>query len=118
MANAGHLVPVSKWRRVGGRARLAAGNLPGRDLRRTHVSVLETGDQLTLLSDGVLEATDAQGDTLRLRRMQAISSQAAEAIAAEALRFGQEDDITVLTLVRMGSGIGDTAQIQAANASW
>ena len=33
--------------------------------------------------------------------MRAISAQTAESIAGAALKFGQEDDITVLTLARL-----------------
>jgi serine phosphatase RsbU (regulator of sigma subunit) len=51
------------------------------------------------LSDGVLEATNSAGELFGFDRTRAISTQTAEAIAQFAQSFGQEDDITVLTLV-------------------
>jgi sigma-B regulation protein RsbU (phosphoserine phosphatase) len=62
---------------------------------------LAYGDQLTLLSDGVLEARNASGELFGFDRTAAISTQSAEAIAHAAQAFGQEDDITVLTLTRL-----------------
>ena len=53
-----------------------------------------------LLSDGVVEAMDADHHLFGFERTRAISSQSAHEIAAAAQAFGQEDDITVLT-VRM-----------------
>ena len=117
VANAGHLPPYRNGEELPVSADLPLGI--SRDVMyEERLFQLEAGDQLTLLSDGVLEARDAQGTLFGFERMQAISSQTADAIAAEALRFGQEDDITVLTLVRMRSSAGKTAQIQVANAPW
>jgi len=53
-----------------------------------------------LLSDGVVEARDAEGALLGFERTRALSGETAATIAAEARRFGQEDDITVVTVVR------------------
>jgi serine phosphatase RsbU (regulator of sigma subunit) len=52
-----------------------------------------------LLSDGVLEATNPAGELFGFDRTRAISTQSAEEIARHAQQFGQDDDITVLTLV-------------------
>jgi sigma-B regulation protein RsbU (phosphoserine phosphatase) len=60
---------------------------------------LAPGDALTFLSDGVLEARNPQGELFRFDRTREISRQSAEQIADTAARFGQEDDITVLTLI-------------------
>jgi serine phosphatase RsbU (regulator of sigma subunit) len=65
---------------------------------------LEPGDRITLLSDGVVEARNAAGDLFGFERTAEISGQSAETIAQEAQRFGQEDDITVLTLSFAGTG--------------
>jgi serine phosphatase RsbU (regulator of sigma subunit) len=54
--------------------------------------------QLTLLSDGVVEARNSAGELFGFDRTQAISGQSAQNIAGAAQAFGQEDDITVLTL--------------------
>ena len=58
------------------------------------------GDQLTFVSDGVVEATNPQGELYGFERTQAISNQPANNIAEAAARFGQEDDITVLSVTR------------------
>ena len=60
---------------------------------------LKSGEQLTLLTDGVLEARNhATGELFGFERTTTVSSRSAEAIAQAAQVFGQEDDITVLTL--------------------
>jgi len=59
---------------------------------------LAAGDTLTFVSDGVIEARSATGELFGFDRTAAISRQSAESIAAAAQQFGQEDDITVLTL--------------------
>jgi serine phosphatase RsbU (regulator of sigma subunit) len=59
------------------------------------------GDKLTFLSDGVVEARNAAGELFGFDRAAAISTQTAEAIAEAAQAYGQEDDITVLTLIRL-----------------
>lgn len=59
---------------------------------------LRPGQQLTLLTDGVVEARDADGKLFGFGRTAALSTQPAEEIARAAQQFGQEDDITVLTL--------------------
>jgi serine phosphatase RsbU (regulator of sigma subunit) len=62
-------------------------------------ALLNPGDALTFLSDGVVEARSAAGELFGFDRTQEISRQSAEQIADTAARFGQEDDITVLTLI-------------------
>ena len=56
---------------------------------------------MTFLSDGVLEARNPSGELFGFERLAAISIQPAEAIAQAAQAFGQEDDITVLTVARV-----------------
>ena len=58
------------------------------------------GDQITLITDGVLEARNASGELFGFERTAALSSQDANTIVHTAKLFGQEDDITVLTLTR------------------
>ncbi len=61
---------------------------------------LREGDMLTLISDGVLEARNTAGELFGFERTAAISRRSADQIAKAAERFGQEDDITVLTVMR------------------
>ncbi len=61
--------------------------------------LLAPGDTLTLLTDGVVEARDPRTQELfGFARTLAVSAKSASEIAATAQRFGQEDDIAVLTL--------------------
>jgi sigma-B regulation protein RsbU (phosphoserine phosphatase) len=55
-------------------------------------------DTFTFLSDAVVEAQSPTGELFGFDRTRAISSQSAQSIADVAQRFGQEGDITVLTL--------------------
>jgi hypothetical protein len=50
------------------------------------------------VTDGVVEARDEVGALFRFERSAALSIKSAEAIANAAQAFGQEDDMTVLTL--------------------
>ena len=56
------------------------------------------GDTLTLLSDGVVEATGPKYELFGSERTQALIGHSAQDIAAAAQQFGQEDDITVVKL--------------------
>jgi serine phosphatase RsbU (regulator of sigma subunit) len=56
--------------------------------------------QLTLLTDGVPEARKANGELFGFDRAASISAQPAADIARAAEQFGQEDDITVLSITR------------------
>jgi serine phosphatase RsbU (regulator of sigma subunit) len=62
---------------------------------------LGANEQLTLLTDGVVEARDRNGALYGFQRTAEISKNSAESIAQAARDFGQEDDITVLTLCRV-----------------
>lgn len=61
---------------------------------------LNAGQQLTLLTDGVVEAREKGGGLFGFARAAELSTQSAETIAQAAVAFGQDDDITVLTLTR------------------
>jgi serine phosphatase RsbU (regulator of sigma subunit) len=59
------------------------------------------GRTVTLMSDGVVEARNARGELLGFERMAPLTLQAANDVAHAAQRWGQEDDITVLTVRTM-----------------
>jgi hypothetical protein len=102
LANAGHLVPYRNGEECALGPGLPLGIVDGADYTETTLQ-LGPGDTLTLLSDGVVEA-QANGELFGFDRTRAISQQSAEQIAVEAQRFGQQDDITVLTLTRLAAG--------------
>lgn len=100
-ANAGHLAPYRNGVELD-----APGALPlglAADAEYTEQTLqLESGDRLTLLSDGVVEAQSVAGELFGFERAREVSRSAAQAIAEAARSFGQADDITVLTLERAG----------------
>jgi hypothetical protein len=99
LANAGHLAPY----RNGEELPIDNGLPLGIALEATYaesVIQISSGDRLTFLSDGVVEAQSPTGELFGFDRTAAISTQSAEAIALAAQQFGQEDDITVLTVAR------------------
>jgi hypothetical protein len=100
LANAGHLSPYRNGEELPVSPGLPLGIVPEQTYEERAFQ-LDPGDRLTLLSDGVLEAKNANGELFGFERTRAISAQAAESIAGAALKFGQEDDITVLTLARI-----------------
>jgi len=100
MANAGHLSPYRGGEEIEVDSGLPLGLTADAEYAETHLE-LAPGDTLTLLSDGVVEAMNPQHQLLGFERVRAMSGQSAHDIAAAAQKFGQEDDITVLTLKRM-----------------
>jgi serine phosphatase RsbU (regulator of sigma subunit) len=67
---------------------------------------LHEGDHFSLYTDGLLEARNSSGEIFSFERLDALfrsGPNAAEATEA-AVNFGQDDDITVLTLTRLASG--------------
>jgi len=98
LANAGHLAPYRNGIELPSECSLPLGLVPNLEYEETTIQS-KSGDQLTLMTDGVVEATHlTTGELFGFDRTAAISTQSAEQIAAAAQAFGQEDDITVLTL--------------------
>lgn len=98
-ANAGHLAPYRNGAEVVLQPNLPLGialDVPYCETR----FALEPGDTLVILSDGVVEARNAGGELFGFERTSEVSEQPAETIAQIARDFGQQDDITVLTLTR------------------
>ncbi len=100
LANAGHLSPYRRGQEIPLDSGLPLGLAAGAEYTETTLQ-LEPGDTLTLLSDGVVEAMNPDRQLLGFEQARAMSGQSAHAIAAAAQAFGQEDDITVLTVARL-----------------
>jgi Stage II sporulation protein E (SpoIIE) len=98
-ANAGHISPYRNGMELSSENGLPLGLVAERDYSEFTLQ-LGLGDQLTLLTDGVLEARNAKGELLGFERMTPLTTKSAEEIADAAQSFGQEDDITVLTVAR------------------
>jgi hypothetical protein len=99
IANAGHLSPYRNGAELQVDSGFPLGIMAGAEYGETVVH-LGAGDRITLLSDGVLEARDEDGALLGFARMAELSVGTAAEIAQAAQAFGQDDDITVLTLAR------------------
>jgi hypothetical protein len=97
VANAGHLSPYRDGREMELAACLPLGVIPNVEYEQSTFQ-LKHGDRLTFVSDGVVEATDAKGELFGFERTQQVSHEPARYIAQIAQRFGQTDDITVVSL--------------------
>jgi hypothetical protein len=98
VANAGHIAPY-----LAGKELPLENGLPlGLSAATTYLEStfnLTPGQQITLVTDGVVEARDKAGALFGFERTATLSIQSAETIARAAQTFGQEDDITALTLI-------------------
>ena len=101
IANAGHLPPYIDGVELEVPGALPLGVESGARYEATEFH-LRPGSRLTFCSDGVVEAQDQKGELLGFERALALSSQPAQAIVDAARRFGQKDDITVVTVKRDG----------------
>ena len=101
LANAGHLAP---W--LSGAEVAFAGSLPlsiDASAGQEQVTLeMRSGDHLTLITDGVVEARDAQGALFGFDRTQALLRQKATplVLADAAIHHGQDDDLTVISILR------------------
>jgi hypothetical protein len=102
LASAGHLPPYLNTQEI-----VLPGGLPLGAVPEVHYDevrlYLHPGDRLLLLSDGVVEARQTTGELFGFERVHNLSSQSAFYIADAAKAFGQEDDITVLTVRRLAA---------------
>ena len=99
VASAGH--PAPYWR--GQEMEIEAGLPLGvvRDaVYQSQTFQIDPGGTITLVSDGVLEAANAQGELFGFDRTREISVKPAIEIANAAKAWGQNDDITVVTVRR------------------
>lgn len=97
VANAGHIAPYLAGEELPLESGLPLG-LSEETIYVESVFRIAPGEQLTLLTDGVVEAREKTGTLFGFERTAALSTQPAGAIAAAAQAFGQDDDITVLSL--------------------
>jgi GAF domain-containing protein len=97
IANAGHIAPYLSGRELVTPPALPLGLVPDQAYELVHGS-LAFGARLVLLSDGVPEARSHMGELYGFERLSALTLMPAHDIADVAQSFGQEDDITVLTV--------------------
>ncbi len=97
LANAGHVSPYLSGRELSTPPALPLGLIPDQ-VYAPVCGTLAPSERLVLLSDGVLEARAPDGELYGFERLPVLTLQPAKQIADTAQCFGQEDDITVLTL--------------------
>jgi phosphoserine phosphatase RsbU/P len=100
LANAGHLAPYLNGNEVHLEGALPLGLAPRAEFAAARFS-LKPGDGLTFVSDGVVEAMNGHRELFGFERLRQLSTEKAQRIADAAKRFGQEDDITVVTFRRV-----------------
>ena len=104
-ANAGHIAPYlagpGTSREIATPPSLPLGLAPDQDYE-VFEGHLPPGHKLVLLSDGVLEARSPKGELFGFDRLLPLTRLPAADIAKVAQDFGQDDDITVLTIACTG----------------
>jgi hypothetical protein len=101
VANAGHIPPYLNGRPVDMEGALPLGMIEVAEPSVMHLQ-LEPGDTLMLMSDGIVEATNAEGHLFGFERIHELlrSKMTAADLATTAQDFGQEDDISVISIAR------------------
>jgi hypothetical protein len=99
IANAGHIAPYLAGKELPLENGLPLG-ISADTIYTESTFQLSPEQQLTLLTDGVIESRNKAGALFGFDRSAAHSTEPAESIALAAQNFGQDDDITVLTLAR------------------
>ncbi len=105
LANAGHPPPFLNGREVPLAGSLPLGIAEAARYEESQLQ-LRIDDFLVLYSDGLLEARNSQGEIFSFDRLAALVADrpSADQALQAAQSFGQDDDITVLTLTRLASG--------------
>jgi serine phosphatase RsbU (regulator of sigma subunit) len=106
MVNAGHVPPYLNGRELAIEGSLPLGAVPEIEFPAVHFQ-LAAGDRLMLMTDGIAEAQNAQGQLFGFERIAEMmrKGMAGDALASAAQAFGQEDDSTVLTVARMATAV-------------
>ena len=111
VASAGHPAPLINGTEVEMPGNLPLGIVDGMTYAEEHVR-LAVSDHLALYTDGLLEARSGSGELFGFHRVceHFATRPNAEETANAAVSFGQDDDITVLTLTRLAAGVGATME--------
>ena len=101
LANAGHIAPYLNGEPLPMEGSLPLGMIESAEFSVMHFR-LHDGDRLTLISDGIAEATDDAGQLFGFERVHQLlrTAKSASEVARAAQTFGQEDDISVISITR------------------
>jgi serine phosphatase RsbU (regulator of sigma subunit) len=105
VSSAGHPPPFLNRRELELAGALPLGLDPDTTYQQVEVQ-LHQGDYFSLYTDGLLEARKPSGELYGFERLEVLfgTRPSASQASQEAVAFGQEDDITVLTLTRVAAG--------------
>jgi serine phosphatase RsbU (regulator of sigma subunit) len=105
MASAGHPAPYLNQHELELPGALPLGVFANTVYKEATFNLAE-GDHFALYTDGLLEARSPSGEIFSFARLDALFSSRPNADQATqaAVEFGQDDDITVLTLTRLATG--------------
>ena len=103
IANAGHLPPFWNGRELDMAGSIPLGIVENAPIEQSTL-LLSPGDRLILLTDGIVEAQNKQRELFGFVRLGELAREdrSSVEIASAAQEFGQEDDITVLRIQRVG----------------
>jgi serine phosphatase RsbU (regulator of sigma subunit) len=118
-ANAGHLPPYLNHHELELPPALPLGLVSDGGYQNVAFEVA-VGDRLTLYTDGLLEARNAARELFGFRRVSDLfaSSPDAQAASAAAVAFGQNDDITVLTITHVAAAAESAIPAMATQTAW
>jgi hypothetical protein len=105
LSSAGHPAPFLNQRELDLPGALPLGLDSAANYQQVELQLRE-GDHFSLYTDGLLEARSPSGELYGFERLQLLFGTRPNASQAsqEAVAFGQEDDVTVLTLTRLAAG--------------
>jgi hypothetical protein len=114
MATAGHPSPFLNRQELNLPGALPLGLAPSTSYEEVEM-MLGVGDHFALYTDGLLEARSQTGELYGFERLESLFASSPNATQATeaAVNFGQDDDITVLTLTRLATGQESTASHSA-----
>jgi hypothetical protein len=101
LANAGHLPPYLNGDPIELAGALPLGAVDGAEFSVTHFQ-LKPNDKLFITTDGLAEATNSEGQLFGFARVQDLvkAGTSISAIAEAIQHYGQEDDISIVSLTR------------------
>jgi serine phosphatase RsbU (regulator of sigma subunit) len=102
LASAAHLPPYVNGNEITLAGSLPLGLVDSASYSQTCLE-MRAGDRVVLLTDGIPEARNQQGVLLGFPRVESLLRDGANArtVAETAQRFGQDDDLTVISIARM-----------------
>jgi uncharacterized membrane protein len=104
LANAGHLPPYLNGKPIEIEGSAPLGFLEEAEFSVAHFT-LALEDRLVMVSDGLAEAMNREGQLFGFERVQSLveSGTSVGEIAAKVQSFGQEDDISIVAVTRQGA---------------